>query len=90
MIQPICRNCRFAEWQRHESGRINVKAPGKCTHHIFEHVAALNASVLPVCCFEKYGLRPPIVFSAMWNASGIARNNDRPCDAFEPMPKVKK
>ena len=88
--EPICKNCRFAVWARHEkSGRIDPNRHGTCTHPIFEAVKQLNAGPIPECAKSSHTLYPTdtIEFKCYGRASAIARESTRHCVTFEPIPK---
>jgi hypothetical protein len=89
MKQPICKNCRFAVWTKHPSGRIDGQAPGRCTHSIFGTVADLNAGPLPVCVTGPLNRTDFIGFSTYGRPNHICRKCEKPCAVFEPIKKVK-
>jgi hypothetical protein len=89
-IEPICKNCRFAVWMRHEkSGRINANQHGTCTHPIFEAVRQLNAGPIPECAMSASTMRPcdVIEFRVYGRPSAIGRESTRHCVTFEPIMK---
>jgi hypothetical protein len=54
-MKPICKNCRFAKWERHAASRRLVKGrPGECTAPqaatvgpIADRVSVLRSAIWP-------------------------------------------
>jgi hypothetical protein len=72
MTPPICKNCRFAEWQRNQNGNLYRDVAGRCTHPILTDVKSMP---IPQCATVVVSHR------------GIWRRDVYECLVFEPIVK---
>lgn len=81
-VEPICRNCKHAEWPVDSRGRRPLKQGGRCRYPI----PPLEEVPLPIALLDSHtfrGVRDRFK-NRLVEPSYIWAENDKPCDVFEP------